>query len=457
MARPSLVADQGKPVSGPQEGRRGPTACLAAPCLIVLMLAVTPYSEGRVASFGGVIPKMRLTAEMQRVRAGSPLRKHHLASVGPRPGITCPARSVVLRPRQDLQAVIDRKSQGTNFCFKSKTYRLKSPLLPKSHDTFVGRYGAVLDGSNWHTSDVTQGGFSGTARSVSYVTIRNLVIRDMPQNGIATAYQANSHWTIDHNEVSGSLIGVSFPDYSTVTNNFIHDNHKYGFAGYRTTGSLFKNNEVAHNETCLCYPTDGGASKLLGTTNDSVIGNYIHDNGGNGIWFDTDNTGVLVQGNRVSVNTQDGKAIFMEQNDGTAIIRNNWISVGRGGEAGILINNSSNEQIYGNVVRMASTSAGGAIHIFFDASRTGYDTTNNSVHDNTVALKGSATIAASVSCVNVTDCSPFWTTKGNGFQANEYVLSAGTGKHWVLGSAVTWKQWRAAGFDTNGSRRSVGR
>jgi hypothetical protein len=358
---------------------------------------------------------------------------------------------VNIDPGIDIQAMTANYPQGTTFCIKAGTHHLSGSIYPKNYDVYVGEYGAILDGSNWDTSDVAQGGFSGTARSVNYVTIRNLVIRNMPQNGIATAYQANSHWTIDHNDVSGSLIGISFPDYSTVTNNFIHDNLKYGFTGYRTTGSLFKNNEVSYNETCLCYPTDGGASKLLGTTNDSVIGNYIHDNGGNGIWFDTGNAGVLIEGNRVSVNTKYGKAISMEQNDGTAIIRNNAIAVGSAGEAGILINNSSNEQIYGNLVTTTSTSTGGAIHVFFDASRTGYDTNNNTVHDNTVTLEGSATIAASVSCVNVTDCSPYWTTKGNTFQANGYVVPAPTGKNWALSSAMTWSSWQNVGFDTNGS------
>ena len=80
------------------------------------------------------------------------------------------------------------------------------------------------------------GAFTGTARSISYVTIRNLVIRNMPQRGIATAYAANGHWTIDHNEISGSVVGIGFPDYSTVTNNFIHDNIQYGFTGYRDHG-----------------------------------------------------------------------------------------------------------------------------------------------------------------------------------------------------------------------------
>jgi hypothetical protein len=375
-----------------------------------------------------------------------------LPIVGPQSSITCPAGSVNIGTSTDIQAMTNSYPQGTTFCLKAGTHSMRAPVVPKSNDTYVGEYGAILDGTGWTTTDTSLGAaFSAMGRDSDYVTIRNLVIRNMPQRGIATAYGANSNWTIDHNEISGSVIGVAFPDYSTVTNNFIHHNAKYGYTGYRTTGSVFRNNEVSHNDTCLCYPADGGASKLAGTTNDSIIGNYIHDNGGNGIWFDTNNTGVLIEGNTVSVNMKYGKAISMEQNTGTAVIRNNRITVGSGGEVAIRLNNSSNVQIYNNTIATASLSGGGAIHLFFDASRTGYDTANNQITNNTISLQGSATVTAGVTCSNVTDCSPYWTTKGNIFQGNTYRVPSRTGRNWALSSAVAWLPWQAVGFDTTGS------
>jgi hypothetical protein len=244
---------------------------------------------------------------------------------------------------------------------------------------------------------------------------------------------------------------MSVPDYSRVTNNFIHHNVQYGFTAYKNTSVLFQGNEISYNDACNCFPGDGGASKLAGTTNVSIVGNYVHDNGGNGIWFDTNNTGVLVEGNTVDVNNKNGKAVSMEQNTGTATIRNNTITVGSGGEVGIILNNSSNVEVYNNTVTMASTSEGGAINVFFDASRTGYDTTNNQITNNTLSLRRSATITASVSCYNVTDRSPYWTTAGNLFQGNTYRVPSQTGSHWVLSSAVTWSSWQAAGFDTSGT------
>jgi hypothetical protein len=355
---------------------------------------------------------------------------------------------VVLRRARNIQEVINSHEGGTTFCFKSKIYRLQEPITPKSHNTFIGEYGAILDGSGWQTSDASQGAFSRGNENADNVTIRNLIIRDMPQKGISSA--SGDHWTIDHNEISGALVGISIPDYSQVTNNFIHHNDQYGFNRFEGTGFVFKKNEVSHNEICLCYPNDGGASKLVGTTNVSVIGNYIHDNGGNAIWFDTNNTGMLIEGNTVKVNTQYGKAISMEQNTGTAIIRNNKITVGSGGEVAIRLNNSSNVQINNNKVTMAATSGGGAIHVFFDASRTGYDTMNNRVINNTITLRRSATITAGITCAHVTSCSPYWTTKGNVFQGNTYRVPSRSDENWALVSAVDWPSWQAIGFDTEG-------
>jgi hypothetical protein len=357
---------------------------------------------------------------------------------------------VNISPGTDIQAMTNLYVQGTTFCIKAGVHYVRTPIYPKTNNRYVGEYGAILDGSQWQSTTSSMGAFIGSGRIVSYVTIRNLVIRNMPLAGIATGFGVNDHWTIDHNEISGSVVGIALPDYSTVTSNFIHHNVQYGYTGYRTTGSVIQNNEVSYNGTCNC-PGDGGASKLVGTTNDSVIGNYIHDNGGNGIWFDTNNTGVLIEGNTVSVNMRYGKAVSMEQNTGTAIIRSNTITVGSGGELAILIANSSNVQIYNNRVSTASASSGGAIQLLFDASRSGYDTVSNWVTNNTITLQGSATITASVWCYNVTDCSPYWRTKGNHFQGNAYDVPTLTGNNWALSTATGWPSWRAIGFDTTGS------
>jgi hypothetical protein len=70
--------------------------------------------------------------------------------------------------------------------------------------------------------------------------------------------------------------------------------------------------------------------------------------------------------------------------------------------------------------------------------------------NNTVSLRGSATITAGVTCYNVTDCLPYWTSKGSLFQGNTYRVPSRTGENWALSSPVDWASWRAIGFDTTG-------
>ena len=73
--------------------------------------------------------------------------------------------------------------------------------------------------------------------------------------------------------------------------------------------------------------------------------NFVHHNVGDGIWYDSDNTGALIEGNRVEDNGRNG--IFYEiSSDG--IIRNN--TVRRSGETGVFISTSKNVQMYNNTL-----------------------------------------------------------------------------------------------------------
>jgi hypothetical protein len=62
-------------------------------------------------------------------------------------------------------------------------------------------------------------------------------------------------------------------------------------------------------------------------------------------------------------------------------------------------------------------------------SRSGYDTAENRITNNTVTLRGSATITAGVTCYNVTDCLPYSTSKANLFQGNTYRAPSWTGEN----------------------------
>ena len=56
------------------------------------------------------------------------------------------------------------------------------------------------------------------------MTIRNLVIRNMPQQGIHAFYWMSDHWTIEYNEIACNKTGIVFPNNSMIRNNYIHHN-----------------------------------------------------------------------------------------------------------------------------------------------------------------------------------------------------------------------------------------
>lgn len=57
-----------------------------------------------------------------------------------------PAGAIVLSPGADLQAAVNNAPGGSIFYLKAGVYRLQS-VVPKSGDSFVGEYGAILNGS----------------------------------------------------------------------------------------------------------------------------------------------------------------------------------------------------------------------------------------------------------------------------------------------------------------------
>src|SRR4030095_5123112 len=149
------------------------------------------------------------------------------------------------------------------------------------------------------------------------------------------SYQSD-HWIIENNDIGPNYSGVVFPSGSLIRNNYIHDNPLLGYGGSYTHNSLLENNEIARN---------GWEQKIAQSTNVTFRNNFVHHNAGAGIWYDSDNTGGLVEGNRVEDNGWIG--IFYEiSTDG--IIHNNIIR--RSGDAAVFLSTSKNTQVYNNTI-----------------------------------------------------------------------------------------------------------
>jgi parallel beta-helix repeat protein len=256
--------------------------------------------------------------------------------VGPRRKITCPPRSVKLRPGRRLQAVIDAHPEGTSFCLGAGTYRLKRPLLPKSGNKFVGRYGAVLRGSKvvsdwtrrggrWVATGQTQenavvGGVpcrAGTAcdrpegifigkNQLRQVTSLSAVRRgrfyfDYPNNTIYIANDPRGH-RVEASVAGGAFLATHHFAKGVVIRNLIIER----FANPSRTGVIFNTNSpgwlIANNEV--------GQNHGVGIAHHDkaqVRNNDIHHNGQLGL-AGYRSVGAVVSNNEIARNAIGGFA-----------------------------------------------------------------------------------------------------------------------------------------------------
>ena len=248
-------------------------------------------------------------------------------------------------------------------------------------------------------TSVTPYAFTGTAQGAgSGVTITGLVIEKYAtptQMAAVGAMGTAANWVINGNEVRDNhSIGVRLGTGAQILNNKLHHNGGMGVGG-SGNNVLLENNEIAYNNTAhYDYGWEAGGSKFVGTLNMVARGNFAHHNRGPGLWWDGNNDGALIEGNRLEDNVAEG--IFWEISY-SATIRNNSISrngFGRtySAEGGGIAMNSSGAQagktldIYGNTL---AGNKEGIVAIQADRG-TGtlgpWIVQNLSVHDNTIEL-----------------------------------------------------------------------
>ena len=223
------------------------------------------------------------------------------SGVGPQTAITCPAGAFLIAPNHPgdfIPSIINSHPPGTTFCLQAGVHALNRSISPRTGDTYVGEYGAILDGTGWTTTNDTQAAFrvyddpndpNDPSADIDSVTIRNLVIRNMPQWGIH-GFRLTDHWTIEYNEIASNRWGLLFgPDF-TIRNNYIHHNvgpnpsspnpaeRGGGYVGQLASNTTFDSNEIAYN----------GREQKVGNASANVTfrNNFVHHNVGDGIWYD---------------------------------------------------------------------------------------------------------------------------------------------------------------------------
>lgn len=311
----------------------------------------------------------------------------------------------------------------------------------------------VWDDPNGHTVETgtTTTAFTGSA---SGVVIRGLTIEKYANPAQAGAIAGTgTGWIVEGNDVRfnhGGGIGMA--GTRIVRYNRVHHNGQMGVLG-TGNGALVLLNEIDHNNT-LGFDSywEAGGTKFTFSTGLTVSWNYAHHNKGPGLWTDADNTGILFEYNTVTDNDDAG---IMHEISYSCVIRYNTVlrnGVAWGATfwvdgAGILVSDSTDVEVYGNVV----TDNVQAI-MAIDMNRPGgYSLQNLSVHDNIITSINTGAEGTGRSGIGAVDPTDPYTIQGNSFEHNTYFLGSLTNYFTWLGNDRTKAQWIAYGNDDTGT------
>jgi parallel beta-helix repeat protein len=223
-----------------------------------------------------------------------------------------------------VQAAINDAPPGTTFCFGPGVYHV-SALIPKSGDVLDGGgRKAVLDGVNSAFYAIYG---DSALPGPSDVTVREFVIRNFRtplQQGAIQDYNGPG-WVIQDNHITNNTAaGVATGDKVKVLGNLIDHNGQEGFSAHGN-GGLYQGNEIAYNNFNLAVDAnwEAGGGKAWGTDKLTFKSNYVHDNGGPGLWADTNNINTVFDDNTVSNNRGPG---IYEEISYNATITNNTVA-----------------------------------------------------------------------------------------------------------------------------------
>ncbi len=268
-------------------------------------------------------------------------------------------------------------------------------------------------------TSVTRHAFWGSA---SDVVIRGLIIEkyaNPAQHGAIHAREGTNgpsgkNWVIEDSEIRlNHGAGISVRGGARIRNNSVHHNGQLGIDGggrietdaqrynvYNGDGDdiriegnkIYGNNTQGHSSGWAA-----GGVKVFNSRHLVVRNNYVYQNKGPGLWTDYNNIHTLYEGNVVVDNV--GVGIFHEMSY-DVVIRNNIVRRnGRGFDVGfwgsqILVANSRNAAIEGNVVEVASD-AGDAIGLLQQnrggaviPERGEHLTVGNEVYNNKIVFRG---------------------------------------------------------------------
>ena len=282
------------------------------------------------------------------------------------------------------------------------------------------------------------------------VVVRGLTVQGSIGDGIVTGSGAN--WIVVGNEVRlNHSEGVRVTDGGRVLQNYVHDNGRYGIAASGDSMRVLSN-EVAHNNTSRYYfangeCSDAGGSKITLSTNVELSQNWYHGNLCIGIWFDINNSDVVIVHNYVDRNYENGIDYEISFN---GVIRFNEVSDSP--HWGILDSASPNVTICDNFVAgngERSVILNQGPRTDFPSPHGAHQAVNVTVCRNRIRML-SGRAGAQEFEVAGTPFAGVVFSASNRFVENHYVLALLRSRwfEWAGGPA-TIEQWKAAGQDAS--------
>ena len=295
-------------------------------------------------------------------------------------GAICEAGTVNIFPGANIPAVVNASPAGTTFIIHPGTYRLASPIVPKTGDIFSGQVGAILSGARLLTTFTTSSSYHLVTGQTQQgrVTISNTICEaGYPRCNYPEDLFFDSKPLIHVNSLGGVAPGKWFFDYAA---NIIY----------------FSDNPAGHVVETSVQP-----AAFQGTANNVTIKGLIIEKfatpvmtgaiSGAGTGFGNPSAGAnwTIQSNEIRYNHSDGIRLnFGFQINSNKIHNNGNLAIGGGvggGNAdgtgtrasGIVI--QGNEMSYNNYAHFLPHYGAGGSKFF--TSR-GMVFRNNYVHNN---------------------------------------------------------------------------
>ena len=336
----------------------------------------------------------------------------------------------------DIQRLIDAHPAGTTIHLQARAYRVMATIVPKPGDQLLGAGDGITvldgDGASFNGVDAMTG-------------ITDVVVAGLTVRGFEDGIRLGPSWTVRDVEATEDVIGLQFGgfDDATIADSYVHDNSRFGIHGNSTNGQVI-GTEVSYNHTDPSWPEGfSGGLKLLDCAGAVVRDDSIHDNYGNGLWFDEGVQNAVATDNHVYGNRGDG--IRVEISSDVQLV-NNTVS------GSIVVLNSRGTLVQGNTITAPSTVAmplriGGNGRT---ENGVEYVNADNQVVGNSITLLPGQTVGV----VRVAG-----TTTNNAFGQNVYLLPSLTTPafDWWDGTQmrqVDWAAWMSLYGQDVGGRAS---